>query len=792
MRQSWVVIVGLFTLYVIALLTPALSGSRALFWHDVSIAYLPLRTAAAEALRAGHLPLWEGRLGNGFPVLAEGQAGVFYPPHLLGLTGLPQYQVYAILAAAHLALAAMLMALLCRAWGLRLMPSLVAGATYGLSGFFVTHVLHITIIEAAAWLPGVLWCLERWLQRPGDWRPVAWAALLLGLQQLIAMPQIFFYSVLTVLLYLVVGAVVREGGRPRWWAVGLAAMGTLGGALALAAVQLLPTAGLIGQSARTEVTAATLRELCLAPRNLVYLLHPYLLGSYAEGNYFGQDHYYEVCGFAGTAALLFGVVGAVYGKGRGRAFGLALVPIALFMALANQNPLYEVFPHVPGFAWFRGAGRYVLLTTLGLAALAGWGLQVMAQDRRARRLVIVLGTLGAVLCLAAGPALNAARPIVQPKLAAMVGSPQEAGEKLDYLVARLSVSDPHMLLVMLSLGLPGLACAAVPLTGLSLTWVGELVLALLLVQLMLFGRGYNPTIEPDYYTDPPRIVAEPDPARGEALYMDDQDALAKAVPGSAGWESGDLSYYRAEREFVRPNRQVLYNARAASIFYALAPDRYWRLNDVLKASLQGEPEAKTGLRMVTPEAVLGALGAKVVCTANRGCLSGWPVVLDEGWWLARGNPEPAPRVYFAQRVTAVGTAQEGLAAMCEPGFDWRAPVVEGSGLDEVSDEGARVLGVEDTCGHLRIRCQAQGRALLVVRDTWDRHFRCRVDGRESPILRANYLFRGVALEAGEHDVEMAYDAREVRLGGVVSVLSALALLVWGGRRARSANGGRGG
>jgi uncharacterized membrane protein YfhO len=81
------------------------------------------------------------------------------------------------------------------------------------------------------------------------------------------------------------------------------------------------------------------------------------------------------------------------------------------------------------------------------------------------------------------------------------------------------------------------------------------------------------------------------------------------------------------------------------------------------------------------------------------------------------------------------------------------------------------------CGRLDIRCQAAGKALLVVRDTWDKHFRCLVDGRRVPVLRANYLFRGVVLAPGEHRVQFIYDARELRLGAVVTGLGLILLAV---------------
>ena len=49
-----------------------------------------------------------------------------------------------------------------------------------------------------------------------------------------------------------------------------------------------------------------------------------------------------------------------------------------------------------------------------------------------------------------------------------------------------------------------------------------------------------------------------------------------------------------------------------------------------------------------------------------------------------------------------------------------------------------------------------------------------VDGAEVELLRANYLFRAVALPPGEHEVVFRFDPASLRLGATISIV-ALAL-----------------
>lgn len=791
-RRLPLVAVAFFALYACALFHQALPGRKALFWHDVSIAYLPLRTAAAEAIREGRLPLWEPRLGNGFPVLAEGQAGVFYPLHALGYMGLPQHHVYALLIALHCVLAGLFMALLCRTWDMRPAACLTAGLVYGFSGFFITHVLHITMLEAAAWLPLALLCVERWLRRPEDLRWLAGAALALGVQQLAAMPQIFFYSVLTVMLYLLVGALGRPAtpGRGRWAAhVALATVAVVAGAVLVAAVQIVPTAGLVQGSAREAADAGKLRELALAPRNLAYFVHPYIFGSYAEGNYFGRDHHYEVCGFVGTLALLFGLVGAVFGRGRGRAFAIALVPLALFMALAHQNPLYDLLPRVPGFNWFRGAGRYVLLSSLGLAILCAWGVHAVGESRRALRLAFALGLAGVLLCVGVAVGFRLSRQAVVPRLGALVSEKDEgpaaaraaAEEKFDFLASRLGPTDPTFLMLLLCLVVVTAACGASLAGRMDAGRIGALALVLTAAQLYVFARDYNPAIDRAYYETRPQLAGLPDSAAGECLYMHDQEAVQQTLPGRRGWAHGDLSYYWAEREALRPNRQVLYDLRSAGVFYALVQERYWTINRLLTHSLSGRADPDTGLRISNPTETLAAMGVKLICSADRAAAAAWPTVADFGSWIARENPAPAPVAYFAEGIVPCWTEEATLRHLTGPTFRWARPVVE-IGPEDVlvttsSGAPSRIRSVGRERGDLVIGVEAAGRAFLVVREMWDPRFRCLVDGAPTPIYRVNYLFRGVEVGPGARTVRFVYDTRDLRMGMIISALALAGLLV---------------
>jgi uncharacterized membrane protein YfhO len=48
-----------------------------------------------------------------------------------------------------------------------------------------------------------------------------------------------------------------------------------------------------------------------------------------------------------------------------------------------------------------------------------------------------------------------------------------------------------------------------------------------------------------------------------------------------------------------------------------------------------------------------------------------------------------------------------------------------------------------------------------------------VDGAPAPLWRANYAFQAVEVPEGKHDVLLTYKDKALRMGGIISLVSAL-------------------
>ena len=336
--------------------------------------YRPIKSELARALQERRLPFWSDRFGLGVPLVAESHVAAFYPPNwplyrLLDVAAayrLSMWLHYLALAGATYAYARRLTV---SPWG-----SALAAVAFTLSGFQAIHSSHEPFYSALPFLPLALYFAETYAAG-GRLRSLALLALTWGAQLTLGHFQIQLW---TALLVLVIGLWRCAGSQARRRVLGLAA--ALAGAAGIAAVQLVLSweqARLVGATRRSldELTffsypPAHWPELAI-PRMFQGLgggpEHPYWFAHGTTG--------YEACLYVGTIPLILACVAVVARRDRALAPWRLIVPVSFALATlpAWWPAAYQALLHVPGLGYFRAPGRYTMITSLGLALLAGRG-----------------------------------------------------------------------------------------------------------------------------------------------------------------------------------------------------------------------------------------------------------------------------------------------------------------------------------------------------------------------------------------------------------------------------------
>ena len=218
---------GVALALALLVLQPVLFFRRVLISPDRHIPYdllgfhTPLADYIAYALRQGEWPLWDPHPYCGYPLHADLQAQLFYPPAWLAVAarnfGSPGTMFYWLewLVALHMMLAGALAFGLARRLGCGVPAALFAGTAFQLGAFFASQAQHLGAVCGMAWLPLAWWAVWELRERfCGRW--FALLALALALSFLAGFAAVTLVVwVATVLFALVVAP-------RRVWCVGLA------------------------------------------------------------------------------------------------------------------------------------------------------------------------------------------------------------------------------------------------------------------------------------------------------------------------------------------------------------------------------------------------------------------------------------------------------------------------------------------------------------------------------------------------------------------------------------------
>jgi hypothetical protein len=390
---------ALLVALALAFFAPLAAHPTRLLYSDYSDAlaqHVPHKRFLARAWQeTGEIPLWCPHSLGGVPFVHDPQVGVFYPPNLPLLLVPDRYvgAAFGWLLVLQVIAAGLSAYAYARGEGLGEAGAFVTGAGYMLSGKWLLHLLAAghTVAAGLAWLPLVALCFERALRR----RSPGWAAAAGAPLALVAMgthPQWTVYAALFLVAW-TAGPALEGAAGWRGVAAGLARWAGLGAltataAVALGAVQLLPTLEAMGLSCRYLMRMASvdgngsgLEAALPAWRALVGpSLRPHPDWENAAG--------------LGVAWLMAAAAGAVLGGRRVWPRTAACLGVFTF-ALTGGLAAHEL----PGLGLLRGPSRMLLLGCLPVALLAGIATDrlpaAVASAAGRRRLLIALAAVGA-------------------------------------------------------------------------------------------------------------------------------------------------------------------------------------------------------------------------------------------------------------------------------------------------------------------------------------------------------------------------------------------------------------
>jgi hypothetical protein len=741
--------------------------------------------------RTGELPLWCPYSFAGMPFVHDLQVGTFYPPHLV-LYLLPEELIGPALSwliVAHVIVAGWTMFAYARDQGLDRTCAVIAGVGYMFSGKWMLHLLAAGqyVAVGLAWIPLVLLLLERSVSG-GRLREATWAGVVLALLILESHPQFTFYAGMLIVLWTLplalerAGALAPAGRSWRKTALGLGRwLAALGWcclvALALTAVQILPTLEAAGQTTRgtSGMQFDVMSDFLF---NLTGLVGP------APGNLpvVGWEHRTGLTVLWMATALLAPLVA------RGNVRLRLQTIICVGMIVFGLGAAF-VFQSLPGFRLFRYPARMFLLVSLPVALLAGMATEALFDLLRTetglRRimvstmvLIILIGLEStAILCWQGGRTLAVPLFVYWGSVVAtfpvacwLLFSTRQADDRLPrWLARRFELLWGALLVVDLwAMGWP-------------LVEVGpqsSVYAPSPCISFLIEGRGDHERILdrelPDHPGSTPLGLALP---------------IIHRLDHLRGYNPLDIHRYKEYLQFISdrdgpvpPGNGVpnfpLVNKSLFDLVgtrYLLQPTDFPRMEHESQ-DIPHDPQWRAVFEDPTPEILVGVAERQKRLP---------PFSVYE-------NRQAFPRAFVVPAAQALPPRSGVLAALKQADLRQVVFLEDLQRVPARSDRPGRIQAASISTyepNHVVVDVDVEASGYLVLSDPWYPGWTCSLDDLPAPLYRANYAFRAAAVPAGKHRLRFDFEPVSYRRGRQISGASLVAVLMlglaqilWRGRR----------
>ena len=798
-QPNWVqqaICIGFLVLVAVGFCAPTVFGGRTLVGGD-TVQW----AATAEAMRAyeaetGVRPEWAPNVFGGMPgtmilggssvpgvdsvVNAFRRAGLWPLAHLLVLL-LGTYFLVRYLTRSSLA-------------------GVIAAVGYGLTTYLplILTAGHSTKFVALAYTPWLLWAFAGLVRRSPETGKMMsvllmlWFAIAASINLRAGHVQITYYVVIAALVWWVAEGIsaVRDG-RAKTWLVSTGLLG-VGAVLSLAMVAdpYLLQAEYKTFTIRSAGPGGGLAwEYAMAwSQGFSELLTLVIPNAYGGGGatYWGLKPFTAGPHYVGPVIAFLAIVGAV-GVARRSVFAFTIAAVLMVLFSLGENlPMLNrlAFEVLPLFSAFRVPETWLIIVALLMALLAGWGAYYLQRrevtpeaDARKRRVVLGAGAVLAVLIgglwATGGGPLTFDRPDEGAQVAAAIAqqnglSPadpqvrQAAAQYLQNAEAErfdLFSADAGRSLFFLFLAV-GLAAALlwrrIP------AWVALAGLALLAtIDLWGVGRRYFNEDDPSLRRTS-RIEAQIQPTEADR-YLIEQVR-----------EAGGPGHFRVLPENWSQNAVPSYFYESVGGYHgaklALIQDYFDKLL----------PDDSTGLN----RNAMSLMSARY--TVLPGLVEGYePVLQDSQTGLVVAvDSSTLPRAFLVDSVAVVPDEAELIETIRDPSTELRrvaflSEAPDGVDVADLSGPApdstvAKVLMERFEPDEIVYRVTTDRPRLLVASEVYyPAGWTARVGTEAAPILRTDYLLRGIPVPAGNHIVTLRFEPETRSQGRLISWMAAL-------------------
>jgi hypothetical protein len=721
---------------------PWLSGRVTIPW-DAKAHFQPQIQFLAQSLADGQSPFWAPYVFSGHPQIADPQSMIFAPPFLaLALVnGAPSLRAVdtTVLAMLFVSGAALILWFRDQHW--HWAGGLLAALAFCYGASMAWRIQHTGQVLSLAYLPLAVLTYDRALARCsllwGIAAGIVTAAIVLGRDH-VALLAVYLLGAFVVWR---IAAAPQPGGALRAAFLPLSTAAVA--ALAIAAIPVLLTALFAGDSNRPAIDYLGAGRGSLHPALLLTLVAPDMFAAAGRmEDYWGPPSFaWQGTGlfvaqnmgvlYIGAMPLLLLVWAALRGDlwRREIRFFTCAAGLSLLYALGWYTPVFKIiYEVVPGIQLFRRpADAAFLIGGLG-AILAGYGAHRLfsapsiAFDPRAIRIMALLFVAACAAAIALGAWLDRTPRLLAPLTLAVTA----------FAAAGIAVRLARGLL------------AAKPAVG-----------VVLLVTVTTLDLAYNngpsssSALPPTTYDvlEPRTSNATVGILKGSVVENDRRRDRVELVGLGFHWPNASLTHGLENTLGYNPLRLALYSKAVGAEDHVGLPEQ--RKFSPLFPSYRSTLANLLGLRFIASPVPIEEIDhtlrpADLVLLART----------SDGYIYE--NPGAVDRVRFATQARAADFGQM-LRDGQWPAVDLSSTVLlEGAPTQPSPRRRGQVSLVSYQNTEVILEVDSPDGGWAVLNDVWQPWWYVDLDGKPAELLRANVLFRAVAVPPGRHEVRFTF------------------------------------
>jgi len=707
---------------------------------DIITQIYPWKHLAIDIWKTGQVPLWNPYTFSGNPLLANYQSGVLSPFNIL-FFALPFVDAWSILVLLQPLLAGLFMYLFVRSSKISKVGSLISSVSFMFCGFITTWMGYATLGYAILFLPLSLFCIEKYFETSKSIF-LFLLSLTLPLSFLSGHFQISLYFLIAVLSYVIYKAII---GRSICNILRIMLYICFG--LLLIMPQVLPSIELYLQSFRSSFFQTGGIPIGYLPSFLV----PDFFGNPVTRNtWFGN--YAEWNAYIGVIPLMLAIYSLLRIKKHQTLFFFIFGLLSLILAISNPISAFIQNFHIPILST-SAINRIIVLFSFSFTILAGLGFDQLFSDIKKANMKLILiwlslfGSLFIILWAA-------------------------IFQKLFIPLDKISISKQNLILpTILFLATFSLVVSAIMFGKIKYKKVSYALLALGFVVLVAFDML---RFAVKWQAFDPKNLVFPSFSTTQAF---SKISGYNRVFGNLGGEA--TMYYKLPSV---EGYDALYSKRYGQFIGYIENNQLIQSSWSVVSFPKNSPNTSKAINLLNMKYLVHKLsddGASWTFPVWKYPGKQFELIYEDNYYKFYQNNNVFPHVFLVGEYSVIKDDEQILKTLFSNGFNLRNEIVleEDPKITKTSEYLGETKIINYQPNNIDISVEARSNALLFLTENYNEGWKASVDGKSVSILRADYTFRAIRIDAGKHIVRFWYDPWSFKLGLYLAIGGVIGILI---------------